>query len=124
MPCGPSAVDRLLEQLVGARVDELVRQLDLRLLDGGVEHRLLKLALDRVLLGLAADASAMSSRSSSSVSKPAASDANSSSSSGRRLALTSLTATSNVASLPAELSRVVVRERDLDVPGVAGARRR
>ncbi len=44
---------RLLEQLVGARVDELVGHLDLGLGDGGVEHRLLELALDRALLGLA-----------------------------------------------------------------------
>ena len=46
----------------------------------------------------------MSSRSSASVSKPAASEAKSSSSSGRRLALTSLTVTSKVAGLPASCS--------------------
>ena len=62
----------------------------------------------------------MSSRSSASVSKPAASAANSSSSSGRRLALTSLTVTSNTAVLPPRPRRVFLGERDLDVALVAG----
>ena len=53
MPCRASVRQRLLEQLVRARVDELVGQLDLGLGDGGVEHGLLELALDRALLGLA-----------------------------------------------------------------------
>ena len=42
----------LLEQLVGLRVNELVGQLHLGLGDGGVDHGLLELALDRALLGL------------------------------------------------------------------------
>ena len=54
----------------------------------------------------------MSSRSSASVSKPPASEAKSSSSSGSCLALTSLTVTSNVASLPARSLGVVVGEGD------------
>ena len=61
---------------------------------------------------------AMSSRSSSSVSNPAASAAKSSSSSGSRLALTSLTVTSNVACLPLELA---LGQGDLD--GAVVARR-
>ena len=64
----------------------------------------------------------MSSRSSSSVSKPA-SAARSSSSSGRSLALISLTVTANSASRPGQLlGAVVVGEGDLDRALVAGAR--
>ena len=63
----------------------------------------------------------MSPRSSANSSKPAASEANSSSSSGRRFALTSLTVTSNEACWPPALA-VVVGERDVDRPGLACAR--
>ena len=56
------------------------------------------------------------------MSKPADSEANSSSSSGRRLALTSLTDDLEHRVLAAELAGVVLRERDLDVAGLAGGR--
>ena len=65
----------------------------------------------------------MSSRSSASVSNSVASEAKSSSGSGRFLALTSLTVTANCASLPASSSRrIVLGEGDRDRPLLAGAR--
>ena len=64
----------------------------------------------------------MSSRSSASVSKPAASEAKSSSGSGRFLALISLTVTANWASWPASSGhRIVLGEGDRDRALVAGA---
>ena len=42
----------LLQQLVRASVNELVGQLDLGLVDGGFQHRLLEFPLDRALVVL------------------------------------------------------------------------
>ena len=53
MPCRASDEKRLLEQLVRAGVDQLLRKLDLGLVGGGLDHRLLELALDGVLVGVA-----------------------------------------------------------------------
>ena len=53
MPWCDERVQHPVPQLARARVDERVGHVDGRLGDGGVEHRLAELGLDRALLGLA-----------------------------------------------------------------------
>ena len=113
-PLARQRAERLLEHLVRARVDELVRAA--RPSASATAASTTASLNSRSIARSSASRSrlAMSSRSSASVSNSAASEANSSSSSGSRLALTSLTVTSKVASLAAELARIVLGERDLD----------